>query len=119
MTTAIINRLKTGSVKSVVAFGDSAKTPGTPYVVVKPEPGVNSDKQNFRIILHRNQGESDLSEKYIFEELSGLFNRHVWLEKQGGGKFRLQSNGDWYGPIGMNDDNTIAYERIFFAPRRL
>jgi len=117
MNTAVINRLKEGSIKNVILFGDSEKMVSPPYVVVKPEPGANSDKQNFRIIVHRIQGENDFSEKYIFEELPVLFARNIWLEDGSGKRFRIMNNGDWYGPIAQNDDGTIAYERIFYAPK--
>ena len=116
MNAAVIKRLKEGSIKSVVLFGNSAKVPPPPYVVVKPEPGAGSDRQNFRIIVHRAQGENDLSEAYIFSELPALFARNIWLESNGK-KFRLMNNGDWQGPIALNDDGTIAYERIFYAPK--
>ncbi|MCL2293566.1 MAG: hypothetical protein FWC36_01690 [Spirochaetes bacterium] len=121
MNTAIINKLKEGSIKNVILFGDSETIPSLPYVVLKPEPSEEHDKQNFRITVHRNQGESALAEAYIFTELPGLFNR-VWLETGNSGKFRLMNSGEWFGPLPPNDDGTIAagtiaYERIFFAPR--
>ena len=121
MNTAIINQLKEGSIKNVILFGDSGPVPALPYVVLKPEPSEEHDKQNFRIIVHRNQGENALAETYIFTELPALINR-VWLETSNGGKFRLMNSGEWYGPLPPNDegtiaDGTIAYERIFFAPR--
>ena len=119
MNSAIIAQLKKGSIVNVVLFGDSGKPPPPPYVVVKPEPGVNSDKQNFRIIVHRVQGESKLSEKYIFEELPLLLSKKNWLDDGSGKKFRVMNNGDWFGPIAQNDDGTIAYERIFYVPRKI
>ena len=117
MNTAIINRLKEGSIKTVILFGDSEKMPPPPYIVVKPEPGFNNDRQNYRIIVHRVQGENDLSEDYIFNELPELLTKNNWLETDSGKKFRVMNNSDWYGPIALNDDGTIAYERIFYAPR--
>ena len=119
MNTAIINRLKQGSIRSVILFGDTDEFPPAPYVVVKPEPGVNNDKQNFRIIAHFDPGESDMAEAYIFTEIPALFPRKNWLETTGGKKFRVMNNGDWYGPIAQNDDGTIAYERILYVPKQI
>lgn len=119
MIKAVIGRLKTGSVKNVILFGDSDKMPPPPYVCVKTEPGAMNDRLNFRILLRRKQGEQTLLDKYIFEELGELFNGHVWLEKSDGGKFRMMNNNDWYGPYASEDDKTIAMERIFYVPKRL
>jgi hypothetical protein len=116
---AVVDRLKTGSIKSVVPFGNSAALPPPPYVCVKQEPGAMNDRQNFRIIVHRKQGEQILLEKYIFEELSELLNTSVWLEKADGGKFRVMSGGDWYGPYAEDSDKSIVMERMFYAPKRL
>jgi hypothetical protein len=116
---AVVDRLKTGSIKSVVPFGNSATVPPPPYVCVKPEPGAMNDRQNFRIIVHRKQGEQVLLEKYIFGELGKLLNPSVWLAKAGGGKFRVMNNADWYGPYAEDSDKSIVMERIFYAPKRL
>lgn len=118
MINAVIDRLKTGSVPNVILFGDSAKLPPAPYVCVKPEPGAMNDRLNFRVIVHRKQGEQESLDDYIFSELDKLFNRQVWLEKSGGGKFRLMSSGDWYGPYTEADSKTIVMERVFFVPQR-
>jgi len=120
MNTAIINRLKEGSVKNVILFGES-KTITPPYVILKPETpeDENNDKQNFRISIHRNLGENAKCEAYIFTELPALFNNRTWLEMDGGCKFRLMNSGDWYGPLLSDEGNTVFYERIFFAPRRI
>jgi hypothetical protein len=116
---AVVDRLKTGSIKSVIPFGNSDTLPPPPYVCVKPEPGAMNDRLNFRLIVHRKQGEQVPLEKYVFEELGGLLNPGVWLEKAGGGKFRVMSGGDWYGPYAEDGDKTIVMERMFYAPKRL
>jgi hypothetical protein len=116
---AVYKRMKEGSIKRVVVFGDSEKVPPPPYVCVKPEPGAMHDRQNFRVIVHRRQGEQGLLEKYIFEELSDLFNGRVWLDHRDGGKFRVLSGGDWYGPYAEDSDKTIVMERILYVPSRL
>jgi hypothetical protein len=116
---AVVDRLKTGSIKNVIPFGNSDTLPPPPYVCVKQEPGAMNDRQNFRIIVHRKQGEQVLLEKYIFTELSGLLNSGVWLTKADGGKFRVMNNSDWYGPYAEDSDKSIVMERIFYAPKRL
>jgi hypothetical protein len=116
---AVIDRLKTGSMKSVIPFGNSETIPPLPYVCVKPEPGATNDRLNLRIIVHREQGEQILLEKYIYEELSGLLNLSVWLEKADGGKFRVMSNGDWFGPYVDEGDKSLVMERMFYVPKRL
>jgi hypothetical protein len=118
MITAIINRLKTGSIKRVVLFGDSDRIPEPPYVVVKSEKGPIQNRY-IRLIIHRNQGEQDLLENYVFNELTDLLGKHVWLTTQNGGRFRLLNGEIWSEPILGNDDGTIAMERIFILPYRL
>jgi hypothetical protein len=115
----VYKRLKEGSIKGVVLFGDSLRVPPPPYVCLKPEPGTLHDRQNFRIIVHRNPGEQRLLETYLFEELDALFNHRVWLEQADGGKFRVLSTGDWYGPYAEDSDKSIVMERMFYAPKRL
>jgi hypothetical protein len=118
MNKAIIEALKTGSLKRVILFGNSDKMPAAPYVVVKPEPGVSNGRVNFRIIVHVKQGYQDKLNDYIFQELSGILsNKQITDEK--GNKFTVISTNEWTGPIGMNDDHTISMERIFFIPYRL
>jgi hypothetical protein len=119
VTKAVIGRLKTGSIKNVIPFGNSGAVPPLPYVCVKPEPGAMRDRLNFRIIVHRKQGEQALLEHYIYEELSGLFTVRVWLEKTGGGRFRVMNGGDWYGPYVEDSDKSLVMERIFYVPKRL
>jgi hypothetical protein len=118
MNKAIIEVLKTGSIKKVIPFGNSDKMPAAPYVVVKPEPGANNGRLNFRIITHVKQGYQDKLNAYIFQELSELLsNKQITTER--GNKFTVMSTGEWTGAIGMNDDHTISMERIFFIPYRL
>jgi hypothetical protein len=116
---AVIDRLKTGSIQNVIPFGNSDTVPPPPYVCVKPEPGPTYDRLNLRIIVHREQGEQILLEKYIYEELSKLLNLSVWLEKVDGGKFRVMSNGDWFGPYVEESDKSLVMERMFYVPKRL
>jgi hypothetical protein len=69
--TEIIDKIKGGSIKSVVLFGDSDKPmPKPPYVVVKPQP--LSGMKLFVIYAHFKLGQEDELEGYILEELPGL-----------------------------------------------
>jgi hypothetical protein len=118
MITAIINRLKTGSIREVVLFGDSDRVPEPPYVVVKTETGPIQNRY-IRLIVHMNQGEQDLLEDYIFHELTTLLGKQVWLTGRNGGQFRLFNAEMWSEPILGNNDETIAMERVFILPYRL
>jgi hypothetical protein len=117
VNTAIVKRLETGSIKNVVLFGDDSKLPPPPYVVVKPEPGANNDRMRFRIIVHSKQGYQEKLDDYTFRELSELLSNKQ-ISTESGKKFTVMSTGEWIGPIGTNDDHTIAMERVFFIPYR-
>jgi hypothetical protein len=118
MITAIINRIKTGSIREVVLFGDSAHVPAPPYVVVKTETGPIQNRY-IRLIVHRNSGEQDLLEDYVFHELTILLGKQVWLTDRNGGRFRLLNGEIWSEPILGNDDETIVMERLFILPYRI
>ena len=122
MINSLIEKLQTGSIKTVLLFGDTDKFPKPPYVVVKPETGVGEGTRQFRIIVHHQIGKGDILSDYIFKELTELL---IYNEGNGGkvfisdaGKFwRLQSAG--YNDVMMDtSENTIFMERIFVMPFR-
>ena len=115
MTTRIVERLKTGSVKNVVPFG-IATMPAAPYVVVKPESGVG--ERSFLIIAHFKAGQNILLEDYIFNEVSELLKNFVTTDRHGN-NVRIKDADKYTDIVVENDDSTISMERIFYVPSRL
>jgi len=113
MVNDIIARLKGGSIKKVVLFGDSEKMPAPPYVVVKPEADTGNETLRVRIIAHADQGNYNLLNEYVTNELTRLLKRHRMNGRMERGR------NEWHGVITGNDDKTIAMERVFVFPRRL
>lgn len=114
----IYERLKAGSIKRVVVFGDSEQVPPPPYVVIKSEADGGNETRRIRIIVHAAQGRQQILEEYVFTELSVLLGKDVWLIDRNNCRFRLFSSG-WTDVILGNDDGTIAMERLFIVPCRL
>jgi hypothetical protein len=115
MTTRIVERLKTGSVKNVVPFG-IATMPAAPYVVVKPESVVG--ERSFLIIAHFKAGQNILLEDYIFNEVSELLKNFVTTDRHGN-NVRIKDADKYTDIVVENDDSTISMERIFYVPSRL
>ena len=120
---AIVERLKTGSIKSVILFADGIKIPPPPYVVVKPEAGTILGTRQCRIFVHTKQGRIDELDKYIFTELPKLLvsnekELRVRLKDEEGRIYQLQS-GDWFDVRLEGSDNTIYMERKFFYPFKI
>ena len=116
MTTAIVERLKTGTVANVIPFG--FPIPGTtPYVVVKPEAGVNETRM-FRIIPHYDPGQVIFLEDYTFSELSDLLTDWQGTDRNGN-VFTVFTETTYGDIIADNDDGTISMERLFIVPQRM
>ena len=115
MTTRIVERLKTGSVKNVVQFG-IATMPAAPYVVVKPEASGNG--RNFLVIAHFKAGQNILLENYIFNEVSTLLKNFVTTDRHGN-NVRIKDAEKYTDIVVENDDSTISMERVFYVPSRL
>jgi len=111
--TKIIERLKTGSIKNVVAFGNTLPT--APYVVVKLESDPLGQGRNYRIIAHYKIGQGTYLEDYVVDELSTLLDKYEALTRHGNYQ-KLYATQQMSGIITENDDNTIAMERVFLAP---
>jgi hypothetical protein len=109
---AIYERLKAGSIKRVVVFGDSMKVPAPPYVVIKPEADLGNETRRIRIIAHANQGQQAVLEAYM-QELTALLKRYNLRN------YMERGRNEWTDIIAGNDDETIAMERIFVYPCRL
>ena len=109
--TEIINRLKTGSVKNVLLFGDSMNRNAAPYVVVKPIAG--GGRKLLQIIAHMAVGMQDCLEAYIFRELPALLKEPLEAE---GKRMTARNTGAWLGPYNDEGDNTLAMSRDFYIP---
>jgi len=109
--TAIINRIKSGSIKKVFMFGDSLDRPAAPCVVVKPIAG--GDRKLYQIIVHSAIGTQDILEKYILQELPELLKEPL---EAGGERVTARSTGAWTGPYVDEGDNTLAMTRDFYIP---
>jgi hypothetical protein len=109
--TEIINRLKQGSIKTVILFGDSMGRDAAPYVVVKPIAG--GDRKLLQIFVHGAIGTQDILEAYVFRELPALLKEPL---EAGGKKTTVYSTGAWLGPRVDEGDNTLAMSRDFFIP---
>ncbi|MHB9293846.1 hypothetical protein Holit_02965 [Hollandina sp. SP2] len=116
---AVYERLKGGSIKRVVLFGDSMKVPAPPYVVIKPEADTGNETRRIRIIAHAEQGQQTVLEDYVFTELPVLLGKSVWMTDRNKSRFRLVNSGEWTEVMLGNDDKTIAMERVFILPKRL
>jgi len=110
--TEIINRLKQGTIKTVVLFGDSVERIEAPYVVVKTIAG--GDRKLIQIYVHGViGGVQDILEAYIFRELPALLKAPL---EANGKKITVYSTGGWNGPYIDEGDNTLAMSRDFFIP---
>ena len=123
INSAIVERLKTGSIKSVILFADGMEIPPPPYVVVKPEAGAIPGTRQYRIFAHTRQGHADEIDEYIFSELPRLLlsnenEPRVRLKDENGRVYQLQS-GDWFDVRLEDSDKTIYMERIFFHPFKI
>jgi len=107
----IINRLKTGSIKNVLLFGNSFDRQSPPYVVVKPI--ASGDRKLYQIIVHMVPGTQDILEKYILHELTELLRKPLEAD---GKIVTAKSTGQWLGPYVDEGDNTLAMTRDFYVP---
>jgi hypothetical protein len=114
MNAAVVNRLKEGSIRKVILFGDSGKNPPPPYVVVKPEPGILKNTRSFRIIVHMEQGYYDELKDYTLIELDNLL-LNDYLKDEEGSRFKLSPSG--YTDITPEPaGSTYFMERIYYTP---
>jgi len=107
----MVNRLKTGSIKNVLLFGDSMNRVTDPYVVVKTIAG--GSRKLYQIIVHMATGLQDALEAYILRELPALLKEPLEAE---GKKITVRDTGAWLGPYVDEGDNTLAMSRDFYIP---
>ena len=115
MTTKIVERLKTGTIKHVVQFGVE-NLPAPPYVVVKSEKDILGRGSIFRIIAHYLPGQNIFLDDYVNTEVFDLLDNFS-AESRNGNYNTLLTENDYNDIIIGNDDKTISKERIFLLPR--
>ena len=121
MITAIIDRLKTGSIQNVIPLGDNVANPEKPYVVVwKGDPtqqagaGENGN-DNYSVNAHFPPGHVNQLEDYIETETWQLLNDKI-LTTRDGRKLKLESTSRIGKTFQGNDDKTISKLREFTTP---
>jgi hypothetical protein len=120
LITAIIDKLKTGTIQNVYPRGSIAVNPQPPYVVVWgpeliPQPGYESrGKNQYFISVHFSRGCINELDDYIYNEIVDLLNEQV-LVMRDLRKAKLQISGAPSNLIEGNDDNTISKERVFIT----
>jgi hypothetical protein len=116
IVSAIIEKLKTGSIPNVFLFSDIDVIPKVPYVMVKPETGVIENTRQFRIIAHENTGQYAKLQNYILKECDSLLLGDIYDGE--GTKYKLYANG--YTDVTPEvDDNTYFAERVYYTPLRI
>ena len=111
INTALINRLKTGSIKNILIFGDSFDKQKAPYIVVKPM--ASGDRKLYQIFVHMALGMYDDLERYMLKELPELLNEPLEANDN---RVTARSTGVWFGPYVDAGDNTLAMSRDFSVP---
>ena len=109
--TEMINRLKTGSIKNVLLFGDSMKQLNIPYVVVKPI--FSSDRKLWQVFAHYSIGNEDKLEEYVLYELDRLLDDPLAIDGQ---MVYVKAAGTLSGPYVDEGNNTLAMSRDYFIP---
>ena len=112
MTAEIITRLKTGSIKSVVGFGE-LNLPKPPYIVVKPEREMAGRGRNYRIIAHYAPGQLAFLEDYIRDEVMTLLDTYGATTRNG--NYQVCYATEEWSDIITNDDGTISMEQCFLV----
>lgn len=120
MITAIINRLKTGSIQNVIPRGHNVSNPDKPYVVVwKDTPVQQAGSQNslneFVVNAHFPKGWVNEIEDYIEVETYQLLHDQL-LTTRDNRKVKIEATSSIGAIQTGNDDGTISMSRVFTAP---
>lgn len=115
MLSNIVAKLKTGTYKNVIAFGDTKPSP--PYVVVKDSDFIGAGKKAFIIIPHMLTGQRQFLEDYINVEVPTLLKDFSAISRYGNLQFLYQDLIQTPPVlITNNDDGSISMERVFWMP---
>lgn len=118
LANVIIERLKKSSIankngNNIILFSDVDVIPDVPYVVVKPENGVNKNTRQYRIIVHMKQGMADALEDYVLKELDSILLGVI--DDEDGNRYKLYA--DNYTDITPEpEDNSYFMERLYYTP---
>jgi len=110
---AVISRLKSGSIRNIIAFSDYDEPPPVPYVVVKSESGIVENTQQVRIMVHNSKGRMDEIRHYTIIELEQLLGDYVYDDE--GNRYKLTKSG-FTDITPERDDQTYFMERIYLSP---
>lgn len=113
MIDAFVVQLKTGTVKNVVAYPD--KSPTKPYLVVKAESRPELGRTDYRVFVHGDQSQKLWIRKYAKADVYNLLADRR-LTSAYFGCTNLVRSSDYFSetPV-LNDDGTIAMERLFYV----
>lgn len=120
MITAIINRLKTGTITTVIPRGTNLVNITPPYVVVWgpeliPSPGdEDRGKNQYFISAHFSRGYVNQLDDYIYNEVVDLLDKYRATMRDGR-IATLYISGAPSNIIEGNDDETISKERTFIS----
>jgi len=113
MLTKIMERLREGSIGSVIRDGDVDAPPTAPYVCLKTE--TNPIGRTIRVIAHYAKGFSKDLELYIFNEVVDLLSNWSYTDEYGN-YVTVKDAKEYTDIITDNDDSTISMERLFYIP---
>ncbi len=114
MINKVVEQLKTGRVKTVVAYGQKAAC--TPYVVVKEEPA--PEGRRMRCIAHFERGQQVFLDDFVRDDMLALLDG-VQLTSRYGATNILSVETEPSGLVVDNDDGTISRERCFLLPSKI
>ncbi len=114
MIDAVVAKIKTGTVKNVVAFGQSS-LPTPPYDVVKEEPQPDFGRTVFRVICHDLPSRYMVVRKHARKELVDLLRNMTLTSQYTGARNVVLSDQRFDGVTVNNDDKTISFERLFYV----
>jgi hypothetical protein len=116
MITAIIAKLKTGTITNVIPRGDAVVNPTAPYVVVWKDSPIqlqgNSGLNQYYVSVHYPRGYINQVDDYIENECATLLGGQI-LTTRDARKVQLYKTMDITPLIDNNDDGTISRDRLF------
>lgn len=114
MLASLVNYLKTGTIKNVVAHGVET-LPAVPYIVIKPEEDPVGRGERFRVIVHMAPGAQVALRTFTRITLFNHLNNVILTTSSGKrNKLRVLSFNPTIAP--PSDDKSISMERLVLAP---
>ena len=116
MLSAIVMKLRTGSISNVMPKGGVQVNPPPPYVVVWgpsfiPQPGSdNLGKNQYTVSVHYKKGFVNQLDDYIMNEIQSLLHKQRLLTRDGR-YVTIYVSAVVSDTIEGNDDGTISKER--------